>query len=391
MPIIPHMNDNEKNVLHLATLLMAEPSVTPDAAECFNLIEAWLAPLGFTVWRETFEEEGYPPTENLYARLGNASPNVCFAGHVDVVPEGDSAAWENPPYEPRVIDGYLHGRGAEDMKGAVAAFIAAVMRYVEGGNHKQGSISFLLTADEEGIAINGTKKMLTWLEEKDEKLDYCLVGEPTNPTYMGEMCKLGRRGSLLCHLEVVGTQGHIAYPALADNPITRLVNILHRLKSESIDNGSEFFPPSNLEVTTVDVANDVSNLIPAKATAAFNIRFNDQHSGATLQEWVRAQCDAAAAGESYNLEMRISGESFLTPVGKLSDALQKAAHDVTGHTPELSTTGGTSDARFIKDVCPVIEFGTTGFTPHKVNERVGVDALEQLEDVYYHFLGEMLG
>ncbi len=385
------MKKDDKNVIALAKLLMAEPSVTPDAAECFNLIEQWLVPLGFTVWRETFEEEGYDPTENLYARLGEVSPNVCFAGHVDVVPEGDSAAWDNPPYAPRVIDGVLHGRGAEDMKGAVAAFIAAVTRYVEAGAHKAGSISFLLTADEEGIAINGTKKLLDWLEEKGEKLDYCLVGEPTNPTYMGEMCKLGRRGSLLCALDVDGTQGHIAYPALADNPNTRIVNILHRLKTEAIDGGSEFFPPSNLEVTSIDVDNPVSNLIPAKATALFNIRFNDQHDGASISAWVREQCEAAADGGAYNLTTRISGESFLTPVGKLSDALQKAAFDVTGHTPELSTTGGTSDARFIKDVCPVIEFGTTGFTPHKVNECVGVDVLEQLEDVYYHFLGEMLG
>lgn len=382
------MNDL-KNTLSLALALMREPSVTPDAAGCCTLLEAWLSALGFTVTREVFTGDGGVPTENLYARLGTAAPNVCFAGHVDVVPPGDEAAWDVPPFAPVVRDGILYGRGAEDMKGAIAAMVAAVARYLAANPQPAGSLSFLITADEEGSAINGTKKMLHLLEERGEKLDFCLVGEPTNPTYIGEMAKVGRRGSLVCKLRVRGKQGHVAYPHLAENPITRMVAMLHRLKSAKLDNGTDFFDHSNLEVTTVDVSNPSHNSIPAEAYAEFNIRFNDVWTGESIQHWVRDQCEAV--GGMFELTTRVSGEAFLTPPGSLSAALVAAVEQVTGHTPQLSTTGGTSDARFIKDYCPVIEFGTTGFTPHQVNECVAVEALEQLSAVYEAFLGKMLG
>lgn len=366
----------------LALALMAEPSITPQAAGCFDLIERWLTPLGFQVERVTFSGDGGSPTENLYARYGAGTPNLCFAGHVDVVPPGHFDAWRVPPFAPQVEAGVLYGRGAEDMKGAIAAMIAAAARVVTQTPQLQGSLSFLLTADEEGAAINGTRKLLEHLHARAERIDYCVVGEPTNPTYVGEMAKLGRRGSLVCDLKVIGKQGHVAYPHLAENPITRLVAMLHRLKTTPLDNGTSFFDASNLEVTTVDVANPSHNSIPAVAHAAFNIRFNDLWTGESIQAWVREQC--AAVGGEHIVQMRVSGESFLCPPGPLSEALCDAVQEVTGHVPALSTTGGTSDARFIKDYCPVIEFGTTGFTPHQVNECVTAVALEQLCAVYMH-------
>jgi succinyl-diaminopimelate desuccinylase len=373
----------------LAMQLMKEPSVTPDAAGCFDLLEQWLGALGFKVWREVFHEEGFAPTENLYARLGDSAPNLCFAGHVDVVSAGDMAAWTHPPFEPVIHDGVLYGRGAEDMKGAIASMVAAVAQLIQSRawTPAQGSLSFLLTADEEGIAINGTPKMLTWLKERGETLDFCMVGEPTNPNQLGDMCKIGRRGSLLCKLEVQGVQGHVAYPERADNPITALVAMLHRLKTTQLDTGNAYFQPSNLEITTIDVGNLSENMIPATARAEFNIRFTNHYNGESLIEWVRAQCNAV--GHAYTLKTRISGESFFTGEGVLSEALVTAVEKVTGKTPELSTTGGTSDARFIKDFCPVIEFGTTGHTPHKVNECVQLDVLIGLRDVYREFVVEL--
>lgn len=376
--------------IEIAKILMKEPSVTPDAAGCFTWLESWLSSLGFSVWRETFYEEGYAPTENLYARLGDAAPNMCFAGHVDVVPAGNEVDWNIPPFAPEVIDGVLYGRGAEDMKGAIASMVAAVAQLVQLGawTKDNGSISFLLTADEEGIAVNGTPKLLEWLAQRNEKIDYCLVGEPTNPNALGDMCKIGRRGSLLCKLEVIGVQGHAAYPERADNPVTALIAMLHALKTTKLDDGNDYFQPSNLEITTVDVGNPSENMIPAKARAEFNIRFNNIYSGESLIAWVRSICDSV--GHEYQLKTRISGESFLTQEGALSAALVQAVEKVTGKTPVLSTTGGTSDARFIKDICPVIEFGTTGYTPHKVNECVRTDVLIGLRDVYREFVLELV-
>ncbi len=370
------------DVTELAKELIRCPSVTPATAGVFDVIERFMAPLGFVATRVTFEEDGTAPVENLYLRYGTTGENFCFAGHTDVVPVGDEKAWKVPPFEPRVIDGELIGRGAEDMKGAVAAFMIAAREFVQSGGCR-GSISMLITQDEEGIAINGTQKMLKLLAERGEKLAACIVGEPTNPAVLGEMAKVGRRGSVGFALDVLGRQGHVAYPDLADNPNTRLVNMLHALKSEPMDAGTEFFPPSNLEITTIDVGNPTSNMIPARAKAQFNVRFNDLHTGESVVAWVKARL--APFGD-YELTHRISGESFLTRDARLAGIVCDAVKDVTGKTPALSTTGGTSDARFIKDYCPVIEFGTTGRTSHMVDERVEVATLEGLAKIYQRML-----
>lgn len=414
------------DVIELAKDLIRCPSVTPESAGVMDVLEGVLKPLGFEVWRVTFSEENERDVENLYARLGTAAPNVCFAGHTDVVPPGDPALWESPPFQPEVRGGMLYGRGAEDMKGAIAAFVAAVSRMVENkrshpGRRREapeirdlvsheripdspsgfrdvsdysvgmtgGSVSLLITNDEEGLAINGTRKMLDWLKARGEVLDACIVGEPTNPSILGEMIKVGRRGSITCNLTVNGKQGHVAYPERADNPVTRLVKILHDLETHVLDEGNGFFPPSNLEITSIDVGNPTVNLIPASAYAQFNIRFNNLHNGADLGKWLYQVCERHAT--TFELNCRVSGESFLTRDEPLILALSKAIIDVTGVKPELSTTGGTSDARFIKDVCPVIEFGTTGQTPHAVNECVDVDVLRQLSAVYERFLVEYFG
>ena len=358
------------------------PSVTPKDEGVMAVMEKHLGALGFTCHRVRFDDAPGDPTENLYARLGDAQPNLCFAGHVDVVPPGDKSAWSVDPFSATIKDGYLIGRGAEDMKGAIAAFVSAVSELKAGT--RKGSISLLITGDEEGPAVNGTRKMLPWLKARGEVIDACIVGEPTNPTKLGEMAKIGRRGSAYGVLTVKGKQGHAAYPDLADNPITRLVAMLQRLKHTQIDGGSKFFPASNLEITSVDVANPAGNVIPAQAEARFNIRFNDQHNAASIEAWVRKQLEAE--GGNYALKWRISGESFLTPPGRLSGIIEAAVKEVTGMTPVLSTTGGTSDARFIKDICPVVEFGTTGKTAHAVDERVKVEDIVNLKAIYLSIL-----
>lgn len=364
--------------ISIAQDLIRCPSITPKNEGVMEVLTKHLEAIGFICHRVTFSDAPGEPTENLYARLGTAQPNLCFAGHVDVVPVGDTTAWSVDPFAAVTKDGYLYGRGTEDMKGAIAAFVAAAAEFVK--TPFKGSLSFLITGDEEGVAVNGTRKMLPWIKAKGEVIDGCIVGEPTNPTTLGEMAKIGRRGSAYGLLTVKGKQGHAAYPEMADNPVTRMIAILHRLKHTKIDNGSAFFPPSNLEITSVDVNNMAGNVIPAQATARFNIRFNDQHNAATLRDWVQAQLDALPA--DYDLQWRVSGESFITPPGKLSAALVDAAKEVTGLTPVLSTTGGTSDARFIKDICPVVEFGTTGSRAHAVDERVKVDDLIKLKEIY---------
>lgn len=373
------------DVIALAQALIRCPSVTPDSEGVMDVLESALAAIGFSVHREIFHEDGAAPVENLYARIGETSPNICFAGHTDVVPVGDEAAWSYPPFGAEIHDGVLYGRGAEDMKGAIAAFIAAVARFVNSGMHKNGSISLLITQDEEGIAINGTRKMLAWLKARGELMDACIVGEPTNPEMLGDMIKIGRRGSISFTLHVLGKQGHVAYPERARNPITSLVEILHALKSHRMDEGTEHFPPSNLEITSIDVGNPTGNVIPQSANAMFNIRFNTLHSRSSLESWVHETCKRFA-GDNYSLEIRFTGEAFLTDNPNLTQTLMAAIHEVTGKTPALSTTGGTSDARFIKDMCPVIEFGTTGHTPHMVNECVRIDVLQQLSAIYETFL-----
>lgn len=366
--------------VELTQALVRCPSVTPADAGALDVLVRALEPLGFVCHRLRFEAEGTPPIDNLYARLGTSGPNLCFAGHTDVVPPGDPSAWAADPFGGEIADGKLYGRGSSDMKAAIAAFVAAAGRRIAATGAPAGSISLLITGDEEGPAINGTRKVLDWLAEKGEVLDACIVGEPTNPNYLGEMIKVGRRGSITGYLTVHGTQGHVAYPHLADNPLPRLVRMLNALTAEPLDRGNAHFQPSTLAITTIDVGNPADNVIPAKGSASFNIRFNDEHTSDTLKDWIRRTCDGI--GGPYDLSFRVSGESFLTPPGRLSDLVAGAIQSVTGHRPELSTTGGTSDARFIKNHCPVVEFGIVGQTMHKVDEHVGVADLKKLTEVY---------
>ncbi len=370
--------------IDLASALIRCPSVTPRDEGALDVLAGALEPLGFTCHKLRFETSGTDPVDNLYARFGNGTPNFCYAGHTDVVPVGDAADWQGDPFAGDVIDGVLHGRGAADMKGGIAAFVAAAASFLAAQEPEfDGSISLLITGDEEGPAINGTRKVLDWMKQQGETIDVCLVGEPTNPTALGDMVKIGRRGSMSCVLTVEGTQGHVAYPHLADNPVTRLVRMLAAVVDHRLDQGTEHFQPTNLEVSSIDVGNPASNVIPAKATARFNIRFNDTHTSEGLLAWLRETFEAAAGeGAHWSLDPHVTGEAFLTPPGALSDLIAGAVETVTGRRPELSTTGGTSDARFIKDVCPVAEFGLVGQTMHKTDERVAVADIENLRDIY---------
>ena len=367
--------------LALARALIRRPSVTPEDAGALDVLTQALDGLGFTCVRLPFSEAGTPDVDNLHARLGTSAPHFCFAGHTDVVPVGDPGDWTGDPFAAEVRDDHLYGRGAADMKGAIASFVSAVDRFIDGqGGAFAGSISLMITGDEEGPGINGTRKMLSWLEAQGQLPDACLVGEPTNPETLGDMVKIGRRGSLNARLAVLGSSGHTAYPQLADNPIPRLVKMLDALLTDKLDDGTEHFQPSTLEVSTIDVGNPAHNVIPARAAAAFNLRFNDLHRGADVIAWIRQHLDAV--GGAYELETEISGEAFLTPPGNLSRVVADAIQKVTGRTPELSTSGGTSDARFIKDYCPVAEFGLVGATMHKADERVALADLEALAHIY---------
>jgi len=362
----------------LARDLIRRPSVTPADAGAMAVLRAALESLGFTCRAMPFGD-----IENLYARLGTARPNLCFAGHTDVVPIGDPAAWSRPPFDAALEDGILSGRGAVDMKSAIAAFAAAASRVLDRGA-PAGSISFLITGDEEGLAEYGTKAVVAALTDEGETIDHCLVGEPTSSATLGDMVKIGRRGSIGAIVTVEGVQGHVAYPDRAANPIPVLVRLLSRLEARVLDDGYEAFQPSNLEITTIDVGNAASNVIPAKATARLNIRFNPGHAGATLATWLREEADRA--GRDFNgkitVETRINGEAFLTPRGPFTDVIAAAVETVTGRPPELSTTGGTSDARFIRALCPVVEFGLVGTTMHQVDERAPVAEIEALSMIY---------
>jgi succinyl-diaminopimelate desuccinylase len=370
--------------LPLAQALIQKPSVTPDDAGAIGVLEAALTALGFVCTRLSFgTDAGRPKIENLYARLGTSGRNLCFAGHTDVVPVG--GGWTVDPFAGLVQDGQLWGRGAADMKGAIACFVAAVAR-AKAENALRGSVSLLITGDEEGRALDGTKRVLESLAAKGEKLDACIVGEPTCAAALGDMVKIGRRGSLTARLKVFGTQGHTAYPHLADNPIPRLMKMLRAITSAPLDSGSAHFDPSTLALTTIDVGNPASNVIPAEARAAFNIRFNDHHSGISLEAWLRRTLDGV--GGAYELEVEVSGESFFTAPGPLSEALVRAIKAETGREAELSTTGGTSDARFIKAHCPVAEFGLVGRTMHKSDERVALADLETLTRIYRRVLAD---
>jgi succinyl-diaminopimelate desuccinylase len=371
----------------LTQALVRCPSITPEDAGALDVVEGALVGLGFRCHRLTFEEPGTAPVANLYARLGSARPHIAFAGHTDVVPPGDVAAWRAAPFAAELLDGHVHGRGAVDMKGAIACFIAATARLL-AERRPAGSISCLITGDEEGPAVNGTRRLLGWMQEQGELPDACLVGEPTNPQHLGDVIKIGRRGSMTGHLTVQGRQGHVAYPERADNPIPRLLRMLDALTHEPLDAGSAHFQPSGLEITTIDVGNPASNMIPAAARATFNIRFNDCHAPDALEARLRAQL--RRVDDRHDLVIGTSGEAFVTSPGPLTALLAAVIRDETGRTPELSTSGGTSDARFIKDVCPVVEFGLVGQTMHQVDERVAVADLEALTRVYRTFLERYL-
>jgi len=368
--------------LEIAKELIRCPSVTPEDAGSLAVLERWLTPLGFTCERMRFSDDDTPDVDNLYARFGTGAPHFCFAGHTDVVPVGDEAAWTADPFGAEVRQGRLYGRGAADMKSAVASFVAAAQRLVAEGF--QGSISLLITGDEEGPGVNGTAKMLERLAGRGETIDHCLVGEPTSVDRLGDMVKVGRRGSINGWLTVYGTQGHVAYPHLADNPMPRLLEMLRRLDARVLDEGTDHFQPSNLEITTVDVGNKATNVIPGVARAVVNIRFNDRHTGAGLDLWMRKVLDAVTQemGGRYEFTTKISGEAFMTEPGDFSALIAAAIEKVTGITPELSTTGGTSDARFIRSHAPVIEFGLPNATMHKADENAGVDDITRLADIY---------
>jgi succinyl-diaminopimelate desuccinylase len=369
----------------LSAELIRRPSVTPKDEGAIDVLAETLEELGFTCHRLVFGD-GSERVHNLYARRGNSHPNLCFAGHTDVVPPGAREAWSCDPFAANLHDGELWGRGAVDMKGAIAAFVAAAQRYVdERASALDGSISLLITGDEEGPAINGTKQVLEWLARRGETLDACLVGEPTSAVALGDMIKIGRRGSLTGRLTVNGVQGHTAYPHLADNAAHRLVAMLYALTTTELDEGSEHFQPSTLQVSTIDIGNPASNLIPASARAVFNIRFNDHWSGESLKRWLAERLDAF--GERYSLDVTVGGESFLVAPGAVAERLAEAVRRVTGRTPEFSTTGGTSDARFIQAFCPVAELGLVGQTMHKADERVALADLAALTEIYRTFLG----
>ena len=383
------MTEPSESPVELARDLIRCPSVTPEDAGALDVLERALANGGFHCRRLTFTEDGTPPIDNLFARIGSGSPHICFAGHTDVVPPGDESLWTYPPFAGIVEDGALYGRGAADMKGAIACFAAAALDFARAkGDDIPGSISLLITGDEEGPAINGTRKVLEWMAANGEQPDHALVGEPTNATRLGEAIKIGRRGSLNGRLKVTGMQGHVAYPHLAKNPLKGLVAMLARLYEQPLDFGSAYFSPSNFEVTSIDVGNPTTNVIPVRAEAMFNIRYNDRHTAETLQTKVRelAAKFLEPNGLDYELTFEPPSQAFLTEPGQLDSILTQAVVEVTGVTPSLSTDGGTSDARFIKAFCPVVEFGLLTKTIHKIDEQVSIADLEQLTAVYRRFL-----
>jgi len=375
--------------LDLARRLIRCKSVTPADDGALAELAAALRPLGFTCEHVVFIEPGTPDVTNLYARWGRGRPLIAFAGHSDVVPPGDPAAWSADPFGGEVRDGVLIGRGAVDMKGALAAFVAAAARVLPGCDPVDAGVALLITGDEEGPSINGTRKLLDWLAARGDSPDLCIVGEPTSGARVGDTVKVGRRGSLNAEITVPGRQGHTAYPQHADNPVHHLVRALHDLIATPLDDGSAAFEPSTLQVTSVDVGNPATNVIPATATAKLNVRFNDRHSGAAVESWLRGRL--AATCPQAELALRVSGESFLCPDGPLRVAVAAAVQAVTGAEPVAGTGGGTSDARFIKDVCPVVELGLCNATAHQVDERVPLADLETLTAIYAAALARLLG
>lgn len=372
----------------LTQALIRCPSVTPAEGGALALLDAVLTAEGFTVDRPVFSAPGMPDVENLYARIGTDGPVLVIAGHTDVVPPGDLAAWTRDPFAATIVDSVLYGRGACDMKGGLAAMVAAAIRYRRENPQSPGSIAFLITGDEEGPAVNGTVKLLEWAKARGERFDHCLLGEPTNPANMSDMIKIGRRGSLTGKLTVAGVQGHVGYPHLAQNPIRGMVRLLTGLDASPLDAGTEHFDPSNLEVTTLDVGNPASNVIPAQAKAVFNIRFNDLWTPETLAAEIERRL-REAAGNTVRYEITFeptNAVAFLTKPGPFVAMVADAVEAETGKRPALSTTGGTSDARFIKNYCPVVEYGVVGQTMHQIDERVALADLAALERISHRLL-----
>ena len=376
------------NELQLAKELIRFPTVTPIDAGIMKFLEKKLKTLGFKTKILEFREKNNKPVKNLYARLGNKGPNFCYAGHLDVVPAGDLKNWTVNPFKPSVKKGYLIGRGANDMKSSVAAFVSAVSNFISKGRQFNGSISLLITGDEEGVAINGTKKVVEYLRKKKEKIDFCLVGEPTNPNKLGEMIKIGRRGSMTGKLTIIGIQGHVAYPDRANNPSTALVQILKELKEIKFDNGTKDFQPTNLEITKINIDNFADNVIPGSANAKFNIRFNNKHSSNSIKKKIDKIIKRISKKNKskFNIDYSVSGEAFLTKPNDTTYMIQDEIKKITKIKPKLSTTGGTSDARFIRKIAPCLEFGLVGKTMHKVDEAVSLSDLKKLTLIYSNIL-----
>ena len=375
------------SALDITRALIRCPSVTPQEGGALAYLEKLLGDAGFATHRVTFADKDTPDVENLYARIGEGAPHLTFAGHTDVVPTGDETLWRFPPFSAEVADGRVWGRGACDMKGGIAAFAAAALRYVDKHGKRRGTISLLITGDEEGPAINGTVKLLDWADARGEKFSHAIVGEPTNPNALGDMIKIGRRGSLNGDITVAGRQGHSAYPQQADNPIPTLARIVTALSAAPLDEGNAAFDPTRLVVTSFDVGNSARNVIPGEATAKFNVRFNDIWTPETLGARIKEIVAEAAAGADARVKIHPTNSiSFRTQRSTFTDMVVAAIEKKTGRTPELSTTGGTSDARFITNYCPVLEFGLVGKTIHATDENVEVEDLEKLADIY----GEIL-
>ena len=376
------------NELQLAKELIKFPTITPIDAGIMKFLEKKLKTLGFKTKILEFKEKNSKPVKNLYARLGNKGPNFCYAGHLDVVPPGNLKDWTVNPFKPSIKKGYLIGRGANDMKSSIAAFVSAVSNFVRNNRKFNGSISFLITGDEEGVAINGTKKVVDYLRKKKEKIDFCLVGEPTNPNKLGEMVKIGRRGSMTGRLTIIGVQGHVAYPQRANNPSTALVKILKELKEIKFDNGTKDFQPTNLEITKINIDNFADNVIPGLANAKFNIRFNNKHTSNSIKKKIdRIIKKISNKNKSkYKIDYSVSGEAFLTKPNKTTFMIRDIIKKITKIKPQLSTTGGTSDARFIRKIAPCLEFGLVGKTMHKVDEAVSLSDLKKLTLIYSNIL-----
>ena len=376
------------NELQLAKELIKFPSITPKDAGVMRFLEKKLKKMGFKTKILNFKEKNFQPVKNLYARLGSKGPNFCFAGHLDVVPPGNIKDWTVNPFRPSIKKGHLIGRGANDMKGSVAAFVSAVSVFLNNNKSFNGSISLLITGDEEGDAVNGTKKVVDYLKKRNEKINFCLVGEPTNPNKLGEMIKIGRRGSLSGKIEIIGTQGHVAYPHRANNPSTIIIKILNELKNIKFDKGTKNFQPTNLEITKININNNADNVIPKTANATFNIRFNNKHSSVSIKKRINKILSKINKKNKskFKIDYRVSGEAFLTKQNATTNMIQNVIKKITKVRPKLSTTGGTSDARFLKNISPCLEFGLVGKTMHKIDEAVSLKDLKKLTKIYANIL-----